>query len=933
MRQAAPHTPSLESALLTALSQAQAIVQFTPTGEVLEANDAFLELLGYAAEEVIGQSHSMFCAPEEVQGTEYESLWQAMNAGAHQKGVYHRLRKDGSDVWLQASYTPVMGLNGDVLRVVKLATDVSSFKRRATEFESKIHAFKRTQAAIEFDLQGRILYASENFLNIVGYTLEEIEGKPHSMLCMPGAEEDSEYQSHWEKLASGDFVTGDFLRRTKSGGSVWIRGSYNPIFGPTGRPYKVVKYARDITASKAQEAEFKSLVDAVNLLQAVAEFDLQGNILRANDTFLATFGYEAKEVVGKHHNLLCAPHNGNFTEYDEIQERIHRGESTSGEFRRINKAGDSLWLAGSYNPIHDANGQIQKYIKFASDITQSKQRSAEFEGLVKSVDMVQAVIEFDLHGRVIRANDNFLRAFGYTMDEVMGQHHRMFCDPAYVRTPEYAIFWEHLRNGEYEKGEFRRLKKDGTDIWLQASYNPILDLHGNPYKVVKFATDITVAKKRNAEFEGKMKSVERVQAIIEFDLRGRVLHANDNFLATFGYKLEEVLGEHHRMFCDPQYARSAEYVALWDRLGRGEFETGEFRRLDKQGRDVWIQASYNPILDDEGRPYKVVKFATDVTQAKLRNAEFEGTTSAMSRSQAVIQFDMQGNILSANNNFLRTLGYTSHEIEGQHHKIFCDEAFVKSPEYRNFWADLGEGKHKTGRFRRIGKHNVEVWIQATYNPILNLQGEPFKVVKFATDITEQVKREQLITEKVDSITKVLDELSSAIDSISKSSERSAQLAKETNQQATSGNTLLQHSQLAIDEIEKSNRNVNEIIDTITEIASQTNLLAFNAAIEAARAGEHGLGFSVVADEVRKLAEKSTHSVREIARMLDQNSHKVTEGQRLSAQVASTFSEILKSIQKTSESIEQIHAATEEQALATHNVSLLLNELNTADRVF
>ncbi|MEY2684956.1 MAG: methyl-accepting chemotaxis transducer/sensory box protein, partial [Pseudomonadota bacterium] len=767
------------------------------------------------------------------------------------------------------------------------------------------------------------------FLDIMGYTLAEIEGQHHSQLCTPDCETDPAYQKLWDTLARGEFVSGDFERRTKSGKTVWIHGSYNPIFGPTGQPYKVVKYAHDVTARKAQEAEFKSLVDAVNLVQAVVEFDLQGNLLKANDTFLHTFGYEIQEVLGQHHRLFCLPDYAASADYQNFWARLGRGEPTGGEFQRITKSGGIIWLSGSYNPVYDANGKVFKFIKFANDITHRKLRSAEFEGLVKSVDLVQAVIEFDLQGRVIHANDNFLKAFGYQKDEVLGQHHRMFCDPAYVRSPEYAMFWERLNQGEHDQGQFRRIRKDGTDIWLQASYNPILDLQGKAYKVVKFATDITEAKRRNAEFEGKMKSVDRVQAIIEFDTRGRVLHANENFLATFGYKLEEVVGEHHRMFCDPVYGRSADYVAFWDRLGRGEFETGEFRRLDKNGRDVWIQASYNPILDDEGRPYKVVKFATDVTTNRLRNSEFEGTTSAISRSQAVIEFDMQGNILKANNNFLRTLGYTSDEIAGQHHKIFCDPELVKSTEYRNFWADLGEGQYKSGRYRRIGKHDVEVWIQATYNPILNLKGEPYKVVKFASDVTEQVKREQLIRDKVTSITQVLDELSTSIDSIAKGSERSTQLAQETHGQASSGNALLNQSKAAIDEIAKANHAVNEIINTITDIASQTNLLAFNAAIEAARAGEHGLGFSVVADEVRKLAEKSTQSVREIARTIDQTSVRVQEGQHLSAQVAAAFNQILKAIENTSQSIGMIHAATQEQSAATRNVTVLLNELHVS----
>ncbi len=422
-------------------------------------------------------------------------------------------------------------------------------------------------------------------------------------------------------------------------------------------------------------------------------------------------------------------------------------------------------------------------------------------------------------------------------------------------------------------------------------------------------------------------ALERTQAIIEFDLSGKVIRVNGLFLQTMGYSEAEVLGQHHRIFCEPAYAASNAYQEFWQRLSRGEIFAGEFRRVAKGGRPAWLQASYNPVLDAQGHVVSVVKFATDITAAKLQNAEFEGKINAISRSSAVIEFDLQGNILAVNPNFLRAMGYTQAEVVGKHHKMFCDPELVKTAAYRNFWADLAEGKYQAGRYRRVGKHDAEVWIQATYNPILDLDGHPYKVVKFAMDVTEQVKKEEMIQRKVSEISKVLDELSQSIDSISASSERSNLLAQETQRIANTGSQVLQRSQEAIVEIQKSSRDVHEIIDTITDLASQTNLLAFNAAIEAARAGEHGLGFSVVADEVRKLAEKSALAAREISKLITQTVARVDEGGRLSEQVAGSFGQIVESVDSTSKSIGMIHEATREQADATRHVSELLNDLN------
>jgi len=233
--------------------------------------------------------------------------------------------------------------------------------------------------------------------------------------------------------------------------------------------------------------------------------------------------------------------------------------------------------------------------------------------IYQALDRVQAMIEFDLDGTVLSANENFLSIFDYKPEEVIGKHHRMFCDPDYAESTEYSEFWAKLRRGEHHAAEFKRLSKNGREIWLQASYNPVFDQDGKLVRVVKFATDVTDSKLRLAEFEGKMRAIDRAQAVIEFELDGTVITANENFLRIFGYTLEEVVGQHHRMFCDPGYAESPEYAQFWQQLGRGEYDADEFKRLTKDGAEVWLQASYNPIFDMEGRPLKVVKFASDIS--------------------------------------------------------------------------------------------------------------------------------------------------------------------------------------------------------------------------------------------------------------------------------------------------------------------------------
>lgn len=239
----------------------------------------------------------------------------------------------------------------------------------------------------------------------------------------------------------------------------------------------------------------------------------------------------------------------------------------------------------------------------------------DLQAKLDALDKSQAVIEFETDGTILTANANFLGAVGYSLDEIKGKHHSMFVDPDEVNSGEYRNFWKSLADGEFQSKEFKRITKGGREIWIQASYNPILDKNGKAYKVVKFASDITAQKLEYADFLGQINAISTSQAVIEFDLTGTIQTANANFLGAVGYSLDEIKGKHHRMFVDPVESNSSAYQQFWDALARGEFQAAEYKRIAKGGKEIWIQASYNPIFDMSGKPFKVVKFATDITQA------------------------------------------------------------------------------------------------------------------------------------------------------------------------------------------------------------------------------------------------------------------------------------------------------------------------------
>lgn len=620
--------------------------------------------------------------------------------------------------------------------------------------------------------------------------------------------------------------------------------------------------------------------------------------------------------------------------------------------------------------------------------------------LCRALNKVQAVIWFDLSGTILDANDNFCQALGYDLAEIKGSHHKTFVEGGYAQTAEYKAFWDKLARGENHSGEYKRIRKDGREIWVEASYNPIFDEAGKPIKVVKFAIDITEAKNKAADAIGQIDAISNSQAVIEFDLKGTILTANDNFLKTVGYRLDEIKGQHHRIFVAPDYASNPDYQAFWENLGQGHYQAGEFLRLGNQGKEIWLQATYNPIHDASGRPQKVIKYATDITEAKLKNADSKGQLTAISRSQAVIEFQPDGKILTANENFLSTLGYRLEEVVGKHHSMFVDPAERASHAYQGFWKSLAAGELMAEEFKRKAKSGADVWIQASYNPIFDPKGHVYKIVKFATDVTPRrtamdalvaglgalakgdlnarlpdsidgefarpreafnatvdrlrelvsgiLEASTAIASETDSIatnaadlatrgerqaasleetSAAMEEISSTVASTTANAKTATDIAGLTSENASKGAAVVTETVAAMEQIEESTREIGKIVEVIDGIAFQTNLLALNAGVEAARAGEAGRGFAVVASEVRALAHRSSESAREINELISRSNTKVSEGSRLVGNSGEALADIVSGVEKVVENIDSILRASQEQSVAISEVTQSISQID------
>ena len=358
-------------------------------------------------------------------------------------------------------------------------------------------------------------------------------------------------------------------------------------------------------------------------------------------------------------------------------------------------------------------------------------------------------------------------------------------------------------------------------------------------------------------------AIDQSLAIIEFDPQGQVLGANRNFLTMLGYSLDELRGKPHRLLCPADYAKSAEYQGFWQRLGRGEAITGKFPRQDKQGRTLWVEASYNPVVDAGGRVTKVTKLASDITEAVEQDQERSSIINALQRSMAIIEFNLAGEILTANQNFSAVMGYSLAEIKGKHHRIFCTREDGQSAAYQAFWQRLNRGEFIADQFKRVGRNGQTIWLSATYNPVFDHNQRLYKVIKFANDITEQVLRQEAESRAA----KMAYDISRQTDAIA---QRGAGVVQEAAAVMGKVADEVSTAVASIEALSQQSQHISNIVNTISGIAEQTNLLALNAAIEAARAGEQGRGFAVVADEVRNLAARTSQATVEIVDVVRRN---------------------------------------------------------------
>jgi len=635
------------------------------------------------------------------------------------------------------------------------------------------------------------------------------------------------------------------------------------------------------SALRAEAQEMHGIVAAIRRSQAVIEFDLQGMVLDANENFLKTLDYRLEDIRGKHHGIFVEPEYRNSVAYRDFWQKLGRGEYDAGQYKRIGRNGKEVWIQASYNPIFDVDGRPVKVVKFASDITAEKLRAADHEGQIAAVSKSQAVIAFDLSGNILDANDNFLKALDYRLEDVLGKHHSLFVEPAYRDSEEYRRFWQKLGRGEYDAGQYKRIGRNGKEVWIQASYNPIFNPEGKPFKVVKYATDITAqhsAERMNAAFKGALDNV--TSNVMVADGNCNIIYMNNTARelmernqAEFrkdlpGFDAARLVGTNIDSFHrNPSHQRGL--LSSLSKTFRSQMKVG--------GRVMTIVA--NPMMGADGTRMGTVVEWGDRTQEAATEEEIKSIVAA------ALEGDLN-----------RTVSLNG----------------------------------KTGFFETLAT-GINALLESMAGVISQVKEAASEVHRGADEISQgNTNLSQRTEEQASSLEETassMEEMTSTVKQNADNAGQANQLAVAARDQAEKGGAVVAKAVRAMTDINDSSKKIADIIGVIDEIAFQTNLLALNAAVEAARAGEQGRGFAVVATEVRNLAGRSATAAKEIKGLIQDSVKKVEEGSVLVTQSGATLEQIVSAVKKVTDIVAEIAAASQEQSAGIEQVNKAVMQLD------
>lgn len=772
----------------------------------------------------------------------------------------------------------------------KLAAGTRGYQdtlNQVAEFSALKAEINKARAIVELDAKGKISHVNDNLCQSLGYQASELVGQQHRSLLPQTESNTPEYEQFWTALQSGKSQVGSFKLVNKGGQDAWFQGYYAPVMQGT-QLRKVVAYLTDVTADKQRNFLLQEEESALNQAFGVMECDLQGNILSCNEVFLKPLGYKHDELIGKHVSILLKSTTAQSEEYKQLWASLNKGNNAKMEICRVAKDGSEYWFSTSYMPVADAKGHIHKVKVYSYCITAEKQRQLGFEGQVSAINHSQGVIQFDMNGNILTANQNVLDLTGYSLEEIKGKHHSLFVSERYKNSQEYKEFWAKLNRGETDLGVYHRYGKNGKDIYLQASYNPILGLDGKPEKVVKFATDITNAVLADQAQKVKAREATMIKNALESSSNNLMMADKDGVITymnpaalelmreaskTFKqlfphFDAEKLIGQNYDVFHkDPSHQRN-----LLGRLtGKHQTEIGV--------GDMFFRLTANPIFDDDGERLGTVIEWVDQTQEKrVENQISEALKLAVD-------------------------GDVTYRLDTSIAKGSAVETMNSINQLLDIMNDILVNVREAGETINTAAHEIS-------------SGN--------NDLSSRTEQQASNLEETASS---MEQLASTVKQNAENARQANQMAEAASQVAIRGGEVVSNVVTTMSAINESAHKIEDIISVIDGIAFQTNILALNAAVEAARAGEQGRGFAVVAGEVRNLAQRSASAAKEIKELITDSVNKTADGTKLVETAGETMHEVVTSVQRVTDIMSEITAASAEQSSGINQVNDAVNHMD------
>jgi len=774
--------------------------------------------------------------------------------------------------------------------VNKLAAGTRDYRNtldQVAEFSALKSEINKARAIVELNAKGDISQVNDNLCQSLGYSAKELVGQHHRALLTREDAGKPDYEQFWNALQGGKSQGGSFKLNNKEGHEVWFQGYYAPVMQGS-QLRKVVAYLTDVTADKKRSLALQEEENALNQSFGVMECDLKGNILECNEVFLKPLGYQHSEVIGKHVSILLKANTAQSAEYKQLWEKLNRGENAKLEICRVAKNGNEYWFSTSYVPIVGLDGTVLKVKVYSYCITQEKQRQLDFEGQIFAVNHSQGVIQFDMSGNILTANDNVLSLTGYQLDEIVGKHHSMFVSERYKASQEYKDFWAKLNRGEADVGVYHRYGKQGQDIYLQASYNPIIGLDGKPVKVVKYATDITKAVLADQAQKVKTREATMIKNALEASSNSLMMADKDGVITYMNPAALELMRESSKTFKQlfPHFDAEKLIGQSYDVFHKNPAHqrnllgglTGKHQTEIGVG-DMFFRLTANPIFDNDGERLGTVIEWVDQTQDKRVENQIK----------EALKLAVDGDV--------------TYRLDSSIAKGAAVETMNSINQLLDIMNDILVNVREAGETINTAAHEIS-------------SGN--------NDLSSRTEQQASNLEETASS---MEQLASTVKQNAENARQANQMAEAASQVAIRGGEVVGNVVTTMSAINESARKIEDIISVIDGIAFQTNILALNAAVEAARAGEQGRGFAVVAGEVRNLAQRSASVAKEIKELITDSVNKTADGTKLVETAGETMHEVVTSVQRVTDIMSEITAASAEQSSGINQVNDAVNHMD------